>query len=69
MMCHLDSATALWIQAQVLSQDPTLIPIALDSLRRAADYVEHGRTVNSKAVEVETVATRIRELANELRRP
>ncbi len=68
LMCQLDSANALWSQATVLAQEPTLIPIALDSLRRAAEYVERGRAVNPKAPEVETVAARIRELATDLQR-
>lgn len=67
LMCQLSSADALWVQASVLSRDPTLTRIALDVLRRAADYVERGRAVNPKANEVNEVGNRIHELAAKLR--
>jgi len=66
LMCQLDSANALWVQAQVLAQDRTLIPTALGSLRLAHEYIERARTVNPKATEVDIVAARIGELAGEL---
>lgn len=67
LMCQLDSANALWVQAGVLSQDPTLNSIALDALRRAAEYVERGRAVNPNAAEVNEVGARVFELAAKLR--
>ncbi len=66
MMCHLNSATTLEIQARILAQDRTLIPVALESLRRALEYVERARAVNPKASEIEIVGEPIRELAGRL---
>jgi tetratricopeptide (TPR) repeat protein len=63
LICNLDSATALWIQAQILAQDRSLIPIAQESLARARKYVERGRAINPNATEVAVVDERIRELA------
>jgi len=68
MMCQLDSANSLLTQAHVLAQDATLVPLALDSLRRATEYVERGRTVNPKASEVDIVGEPIRAFAAQLAR-
>jgi tetratricopeptide (TPR) repeat protein len=67
MMCEISSAKALYIQAGVLSQDATLTSIALDSLRRAADYIERARAINPNAAEINDVGIPIRELAAKLR--
>lgn len=66
LMCQLDSAKALGIQAEILARERALIPDALASLRRANDYVERARAVNPSAPEVEAVGAPIRELAAEL---
>lgn len=66
LMCHVDAAKALLIQAQILAQERSLIQISLESLARAEDYLQRARGVNPDAQEISAVDTQVQDFAARL---
>jgi len=68
LMCNVDAAKALYVQADIISQDRSFTDVALDSLARAQTYLERARLVNPNAAEISVVEESLRDLAARLNR-
>lgn len=63
LMCNVDSARALYLQATIFAQDRTQWDISLGSLARAKAYLSRARTVNPNATETTEIENLVDELA------
>ena len=63
LMCNLNTAKTLCVQADVLIQDRSLHGIARGVLARAQEFVERGRAINPKAADVSEIEAYVNDLA------
>ncbi len=68
LMCNIDAAKALLIQAEVFARERSLVDVSLQSLARAEQYIAAARTVNPNATEITDTEKAIQDFAAQLTR-